>query len=364
MSFKRLYLRLFLLSIILPIHISFYNDFSIYFDRDHRISIDDAKSFPISFFFAVPFMVLWSFQNLKHNILIYSYLAITSLPLLLSFGFTDRHLIFIFHIVYFFSLKYVFERINNSDRWLFEINLNYYLSLYVIFVFLFFIFGRNFGVVIFDLVQYVLPVLGSFCLLFFLQKRNILVYFLAGFIYFWILSTLFKGGFDSVFFKYSAIITLIFAAAVRMSEKLMINNKAIAILSFIVLNFIYFMYLFIPNEYGFLKSQRNLVLKDIFDSPMSFALPFFSENAVLFYGAHSFLFEGYRFLGIFFVYVLFKMIQSLSLSYTYLNRSGYYLSVFIFVVLGLISLPQLHLSIIPIILVLPYLNKSLSNRPK
>ncbi len=242
MSFSRLYFGLFLFSIIVPIHLSVSSDLTIYFDRAVKINnIAGSISFPISFFFALPLLVLWGFENIKYNFVVYLYMALTSLPVLFAFGFTSRFLVLTFHVIYYFSLKYIFERINNRHRSLFEINLNYYLFLFFILVFIVYTFGGKIGLAVYDMNQYILPVLSSIGLLFFLQKRNMLICFLAGLIYYLILF-MFYGSKDSSFVQYALYITFPFAVGVRLAEKLKIDKKAIAILSFILINSILLYY--------------------------------------------------------------------------------------------------------------------------
>jgi len=207
------------------------------------------------------------------------------------------------------------------------------------------------GIGLYDYSQYLAPVLASFVYYFVIRLYGGSVKHLFGAIIFWFLISFVLWSATSTYVELSLCLALAFGSFIWLFRALKCVDIVVANFVFWFFNLVYLVFIFLPVSF-FPKNHRDSIIASLFEEPMMLLFPFFQYDNSYIYSAHSFVFEGFRAFGILFLVICVFMVKSIIRPN---NRVGSFLSLHIFTVCGLFSMPQMHLYTIPIILILPYL---------
>lgn len=349
LSPKIYFLTIFL--VILPIHISYQKDLGFFFDRQPVGMVVDTFSIPVGFFWMLMLTVYLSIwrraQVILVTMVIFIYLSILTLLDAISFRIIANGLSVIYFLLCFELFKKIFTSggsCNGNNGW----------SIYLIWftlVIAFYFLGHHVGVYVYDFSQYTGPLLASFVIgLFFLQKTSLFSRVVLSLCFYLFMQTVMRSA-DSTYVEMSLLIAIMFYIIFWCLKYFGLKISLISYFLFFFINMSYIFFLSLPFDISF-KNDRDNILSQFVESPELIVFAFLDSGVTNYYSFHSFLFEGFRSFGLFFLIIGFFMVRCLINVY---NIRGTVIAIHAFIVLGLFSIPQMHLYTIPLIVLAPFL---------
>lgn len=343
--------------LMFPLFFGIDNNFNVYiFSHDSNPSL--GKFLPISVLILIWVIFLSNKLTFMKNAFVLYLTLLYSLAVFFSHDSAYRFYIISFAVFYFFIIGNFFEYLFRYRYPRIIVNGWFFSGILVSLILGFQKFGGGLGIGVFNYGQYSAPLIASFSFaILFVPFANLFYRIVLSWL-FYICCYYILDDASSNYVQLSFFTSLLSFCFLHGLFFLRLNNWLITVMYFWIVNLIYLVFLFFPFH-GLSTNFRDEILLEIFVSPESFLFPFLWSELVDFYSAHSYLFEGFRVFGI-----LFLIINHFLLRAIYRGKSFYgtFISLHIFTVCGLFSMPQYHLYTIPLLLIFTHFDWQVSGK--
>lgn len=342
--------------IIIPIHITFDQNFNIYYNRESNWYHHLDQSYV-----SIPLGTFWLCLGFLYLLLIRPMLiVIPTLTIMIYLGtlffFDVYNFRFLSNAAGFLYFFLCVELLKLSAKYFKFSELNGW-SVYAIWSLLVLVvefFPQLFFFNVYGFEQYVSTLMASLVIGFFFLKNSSILGRIVLSMIFYISAQYALESAESTYVYGSLALAVFFYGMYFFLKSLKFEAQLIFNILFWSINLLYLIFLFSSYDFTF-KNSREYLAEGFFENPISLIIPFVKNEMTYFYSSHSFLIESFRTFGVLSFFVLFFMLKAIIRTS---NLSGTMIALHAFVLIGLFSMPQLHFYTIPLIVLLPYLNWS------